>query len=116
MLEHVGEPPLQRIGVQLGRLDRVPARGDLEEDAVRQRRVRGIAARRAPSQPGLRVVLVLAAVLAAWRLAQLSIELPAPVVNSVVPLAVTVFVLWRVVGDPFAIQGTASQLQSEGVR
>jgi len=61
-------------------------------------------------------VLGLAAVLALWRLAQLSIDLPAPVVNSVVPLALTVLVLWRVAGDPFAIQVTAHQLQREGVR
>jgi predicted anti-sigma-YlaC factor YlaD len=60
-------------------------------------------------------VLVLAAALALWRLAQLSIDLPAPVVNSVVPLALTVLVLWRVAGDPFSIQVTAHQLQREGV-
>ena len=63
-----------------------------------------------------RHVLVLAAVLALWRLAQLSIDLPAPVVNSIVPLALTALVLWRAVGDPFAIQGTTRQFQEEGVR
>jgi predicted anti-sigma-YlaC factor YlaD len=63
-----------------------------------------------------RLVLALAAILALWRLAQLSIDLPAPVVNSVVPLVLTVLVLWRVAGDPFAIQGTATQLHREGVR
>jgi predicted anti-sigma-YlaC factor YlaD len=62
-----------------------------------------------------RLVLALAAALALWRLAQLSIDLPAPVVNSVVPLALVVLVLWRVTGDPFAIQVTADQMQREGV-
>jgi predicted anti-sigma-YlaC factor YlaD len=61
-----------------------------------------------------RFVVVLAAVLVLWRFAQLSIDLPAPVVNSVVPLALMVLVLWRVTGDPFAIQVTAQQLQREG--
>lgn len=64
----------------------------------------------------LQFVIALAAGLALWRVAQLSIGLPAPVVNSVVPLAVTVLVLWRIVGDPFAIQVTAHPLQGEGVR
>jgi predicted anti-sigma-YlaC factor YlaD len=67
-------------------------------------------------RPESRFVFALAASLALWRLAQLTIDLPAPVVNSVVPLALTVLVLWRVTGDPFAIQVTAHQLQQEGVR
>jgi anti-sigma factor RsiW len=62
-----------------------------------------------------RFVLALAAVLVFWRVAQLSLDLPAPVVNSIVPLVLTVLVLWRVTGDPFAIQITARQLQQEGV-
>lgn len=65
--------------------------------------------------PERQFVLALASVLVLWRLAQLSIDLPAPVVNSVVPLALTVLVLWRVTGDPFAIQVTTHQLQREGV-
>jgi predicted anti-sigma-YlaC factor YlaD len=77
---------------------------------------RGIAPSAAPARPESRFVLALAAMLALWRLAQLSLDLPAPVVNSVVPLALMVLVLWRIVGDPFAIQVTANQLQREGVR
>jgi predicted anti-sigma-YlaC factor YlaD len=69
----------------------------------------------AQAQPEPRFLLALASVLVLWRLAQLSIDLPAPVVNSVVPFALTVLVLWRVTGDPFAIQVTAHQLQREGV-
>jgi anti-sigma factor RsiW len=77
---------------------------------------RGIAPGAPPVRSESLFVLALAAMLALWRLAQLSIDLPAPVVNSVVPLALTVLVLWRVVGDPFAIQGTTDQFQREGVR
>jgi predicted anti-sigma-YlaC factor YlaD len=66
-------------------------------------------------QPERRFVLALASVLVVWRLAQLSIDLPVPVVNSIVPLALTVLVLWRITGDPFAIQISAHQLQREGV-
>ena len=61
------------------------------------------------------IVFVLAAALALWRLAQLSLDLPAPVVNSVVPLALTVLVLWRISGDPFAIEVRSDQLKGEGV-
>jgi predicted anti-sigma-YlaC factor YlaD len=74
-----------------------------------------IASSASHAQPERQFVLALASVLVLWRLAQLSIDLPAPVVNSVVPLALTVLVLWRVTGDPFAIQVTTHQLQREGV-
>jgi predicted anti-sigma-YlaC factor YlaD len=75
----------------------------------------GIASEAPQALPERRVLLALGAALVLWRLAQLSIDLPAPVVNSVVPLALVVFVLWRVIGDPFAIQPTAHQVQQEGV-
>jgi predicted anti-sigma-YlaC factor YlaD len=57
----------------------------------------------------------LAAVLLGWRLAQLLVDLPSPVVNSVVPLVLTVVVLRWLTGDPFAIQLSAHQLQRKGV-
>jgi predicted anti-sigma-YlaC factor YlaD len=79
--------------------------------AVRQ----GIASEAPPVVPERRFVLGLGAALVLWRLAQLSIDLPAPVVNSIVPLALVVFVLWRTIGDPFAIQPTTNRLQREGV-
>jgi predicted anti-sigma-YlaC factor YlaD len=60
-------------------------------------------------------ILGLAAALGAWRLAQLLLDLPAPVVNSLLPLAVMAFVLWRVTGDPFAIRVTPLQLEGKGV-
>ena len=49
-----------------------------------------------------------------WRLAQLQFELPMPVINSVVPLALLTLVLWRYTGDPFAIRVAPLQLEQEG--
>jgi hypothetical protein len=59
----------------------------------------------------LAAVLGLSVVLVAWRLAQLLLDLPAPVVNSIVPLALVVAVLRWLTGDPFAIQTVSHQLQ-----
>ena len=59
-------------------------------------------------------IVGLTVVLGAWRLAQLLLELPAPVVNSVVPLVLIVLVLRQLTGDPFAIRVTSHQLQREG--
>ena len=56
----------------------------------------------------------LSAVLVTWRLAQLLLDLPTPVVNSVVPLVLTMVVLRWLTGDPFAIQLSAHQLQRKG--
>jgi anti-sigma factor RsiW len=57
----------------------------------------------------------LAAMLVAWRGAQLLFDVPTPVVNSVVPLALTAAVLRWLTGDPFAIiQLSSHQLQQRG--
>ena len=61
-----------------------------------------------------RAILGLAVVLGAWRLAQLLLDVPAPVVNSVVPLVLIVVMLRRLTGDPFAIKVSSHQLQREG--
>jgi hypothetical protein len=58
--------------------------------------------------------VALTGALAAWRLAQLLLDWPAPVVNSIVPLALVVVVLWRLTGDPFAIRVSSHQLQEKG--
>ena len=73
----------------------------------------------APSTPPLMLresgaIVGLGVVLGAWRLAQLLLDLPAPVVNSVVPLVLIVVVLRRLTGDPFAIKVSSHQLQREG--
>jgi predicted anti-sigma-YlaC factor YlaD len=63
----------------------------------------------------IRVLLGLTAALVAWRLAQLLLEWPAPVVNSIVPLVLIVVVLRRLTGDPFAIQNASHLRPQEGV-
>jgi predicted anti-sigma-YlaC factor YlaD len=60
-------------------------------------------------------LLGLTAALVAWRLAQLLIEWPAPVVNSIVPLTLIVMVLRWITGDPFAIRSSSHLRQQEGV-
>lgn len=70
----------------------------------------------APTRQGARdmtVIVGLAIALGGWRLAQLLVDLPAPVVNSTVPLALVVVVLWRFVGDPFAIQVSAHRFHGD---
>lgn len=59
-------------------------------------------------------IFALAIALAAWRTAQLLVELPAPVVNSILPLAVIVLVLRQLTGDPFAIRADRQQLRHGG--
>lgn len=59
--------------------------------------------------PGLTAALV------AWRLGQLLLEWPAPVVNSIVPLVLIVVVLRWITGDPFAIRSSSQLRQQEGM-
>lgn len=60
-----------------------------------------------------RVFLALGVVLVAWRLGQLLLDLPAPVVNSIVPLASVALVLWRLAGDPFALRASPHYFRQE---
>lgn len=62
-----------------------------------------------------RVIVALAALVVAWRLAQLLLDLPAPVLNALAPLAVVVFLLRRLAKDPFAIQPSMNQFEQKGV-
>lgn len=66
-----------------------------------------------PERVSAGALLGLIAVLVAWRIGQLLLDLPAPVVNSIVPFACVVFVLWRLVGDPFAISVTPHHFRQE---
>jgi hypothetical protein len=96
-----------------GSLDRVDYEG-LDADlwpAVRQRLAADSSSRAAET----RALLVLTAALVAWRLAQLLLDWPAPVVNSIVPFALVVVVLRRLTGDPFAIRSASHLRQQEGV-
>ena len=78
--------------------------------AVRQR----LAADSAYRAAEIRALLGLTAALVAWRLAQLLLDWPAPVVNSIVPLVLIVVVLRRLTGDPFAIRSSSQFRQQEG--
>ena len=100
---------------EIARLDRDLSRVDYERidaDLWPELRSTIVASSRpekvsAGALPGLIVVLV------TWRVGQLLLDLPAPVVNSIVPLACIVFVMWRLVGDPFAIHATPHQFRQE---
>jgi anti-sigma factor RsiW len=74
-----------------------------------------IAAASAP-QGGRATFLLLAGLVVAWRIAQLSwADLPGPVVNSLAPLAMIVILLRRLAGgDPFAFRSPLPQLQQKG--
>ena len=54
---------------------------------------------------------VLAALVVAWRTAQLVFEVPLPVLNAAVPLAVAMLVCWWVVGDPLALESVNLEQQ-----
>ena len=101
---------LSAVHSNLGRVDYERLETDLWP-AVGPRLARRAPAR-APRERG--AILGLTAVLVAWRLAQLLLDMPAPVVNSVVPLVLTVLVLRRLFGDPFALRLSPHQLQERG--
>lgn len=101
---------LTTIHADLGRVDYEHL--DVDLWPALERRVAGGVTRRL--QRERRAILGLAAVLVAWRLAQLLLDVPAPVVNSVVPLALIVVVLLRLTGDPFALQLSSHQFQEKG--
>ena len=56
---------------------------------------------------------VLAALVLVWRTAQLVFDVPVPVLNALVPLAVAIFVGWWVAGDPLAIQSVVLEEEQE---
>jgi hypothetical protein len=55
----------------------------------------------------------LAALVLGWRAAQLMFDVPVPVLNAAVPLAVVILILWWVAGDPLAIQTVMLDEQQE---
>jgi hypothetical protein len=96
-----------------GSLDRVDyERLDLDLWPTVRQRLGADASSRAAESGAL---LGLTAALVAWRLAQLLLEWPAPVINSIVPLVLIVVVLRWLTGDPFAIRTSSHSLQQEGV-
>jgi hypothetical protein len=59
---------------------------------------------------------IAAAVLVAWRVAQLSFEFSAPLAMAVAGLAAIAVMGWLLASDPFAIRSSISELRQEGVR
>lgn len=106
---HAALADLAALHAALGRVDY--ERLDVDLWPAVRRRLAPDASYRAAETGAL---LGLAAALVAWRLAQLLLELPAPVVNSIVPLALIVVVLRRLTGDPFAIRSAPHVFQQEG--
>jgi predicted anti-sigma-YlaC factor YlaD len=101
---------LTTLHTDLGRVDYEHVGGDLWP--ALERRIAGAAGHPNPRERW--ALAGLAATLVAWRLAQLLLDVPTPVVNSVVPLALTAAVLRWLLGDPFAIQLSGHQLQQKG--
>ena len=96
------------------RFDRLPypdAQVDLWPAVARQ--VRRVDSRR--SLP--RRLWPIGALLLGWRVLQLSIDLPIPVLHLLVPLAaaVTIVVVWKVAGDPLAIETWCPELRKGDV-
>ena len=76
--------------------------------------IHGRIARRRPSSAPERVaVAALAALVLAWRTAQLVFDVPVPILNALVPLAVVILIGWWIAGDPLAIQSVVLEGEQE---
>ena len=56
---------------------------------------------------------VLAALVLAWRTAQLVFDVPVPILNALVPLGVVILIGWWIAGDPLAIQSVVLEGEQE---
>lgn len=71
---------------------------------------------REPEQPSLlRRLGPIAAIVLGWRALQLSVDLPIPLLHSLVPLAAAALAVRLLKGDPLAIETSAPELQKRGV-
>jgi predicted anti-sigma-YlaC factor YlaD len=76
--------------------------------------IRGRIARRRPSSAPEHVALgALAALVLAWRTAQLVFDVPVPILNALVPLTVVILIGWWIAGDPLAIQPAVLEGEQE---
>jgi hypothetical protein len=57
---------------------------------------------------------VIGALVLGWRVLQLLIDLPLPVLHPLVPIAAVVAALWRLAGNPFAVTTFAPELHKRG--
>jgi predicted anti-sigma-YlaC factor YlaD len=71
---------------------------------------------RQPEQRSLRQWLwPIAGVVLGWRALQLWVDLPIPLLHSLVPLAAAALAIWLLEGDPLAIETSAPELQKRGI-
>jgi predicted anti-sigma-YlaC factor YlaD len=61
-----------------------------------------------------RVIGVVAAVLVAWRIAQLAFESPLPVIATLIVQVLAAGLFVALLGDPFSIRRSVSELRQEG--
>jgi hypothetical protein len=61
-----------------------------------------------------RQLYVMSGLLLGWRSLQLFVELPLPLLQSIIPLAIGLAALWQLARDPLAIQTFAPELQKRG--
>jgi hypothetical protein len=62
-----------------------------------------------------RTLWPIVAIVLGWRTLQLAVDLPLPLLHTVVPLAALVAAVWLIAGDPLAIETSAPELQKGGV-
>lgn len=70
--------------------------------------------RSAAKQLNRQRIFVLAALVLGWRALQLFVDLPLPLLQSLIPLAIGIAALWQLTRDPLAIQTFAPELQKRG--
>ena len=58
---------------------------------------------------------IIGACVIVWRVLQLWLELPLPVLHPLVPLAAVAAALWTLAGDPLAVRTFAPELQKRGI-
>ena len=58
---------------------------------------------------------IIGSLVLAWRVLQLLIDLPLPVLHPLVPIAAVAVALWQLAGDPFAVKTFAPELHKRGV-
>jgi predicted anti-sigma-YlaC factor YlaD len=76
--------------------------------------IHGRIARRRPSSALERLAVgALAALVLAWRAAQLVFDVPVPILNALVPLTVVILIGWWICGDPLAIQPVVLEGEQE---
>ena len=100
-LESMGSR-LQRVSYPSAPVDLWPA----VERALRPSETRPLNWRR---------LYLMASLVLGWRALELFVDLPLPLLHSIIPLAIGFAALWQLARDPLAIQTFAPELQKRGV-